>query len=172
MIIGFDALMEKFGSKGDKTGWTYISIPKKVSAKLSPANKKSFRVKGKLDEHAIKGVALIPMGEGEFIMPINAEMRKATRKQVGATVSVIIELDKEAIPLSAGLLECLQDEPKALEIFNALLPSHQQYYSKWIETAKTEPTKVKRIAIVINGLARGLDFGAMLREERDKKLIR
>ncbi|RYD71709.1 MAG: hypothetical protein EOP53_23195, partial [Sphingobacteriales bacterium] len=46
------------------------------------------------------------------------------------------------------------------------------YYSKWIESAKTEPTKTKRIAIVVSGLARHMDYGAMLREQRDNKLTR
>ncbi len=172
MKIGFETILEKFGSMGEKTGWTYIKIPTVVSEKLMPGNKKAFRVKGLLDEHAIKSVALIPMGEGQFIMAINATMRKAIRKNIGATVSVLVEADKDPIPLSGGLLECLQDEPEALKHFSNLLPSHQQYYSKWVESAKTEPTKVKRIGIVVNGLARGLDFGAMLRAERDKKIIR
>lgn len=172
MKIGFETILEKFGSMGEKTGWTYIKIPTVVSEKLMPGNKKSFRVKGLLDEHAIKSVALIPMGEGQFIMAINASMRKAIRKNIGATVSVLVEADKDPIPLSGGLLECLQDEPEALKHFSNLLPSHQQYYSKWVESAKTEPTKAKRIGIVVNGLARGLDFGAMLRAERDKKIIR
>ncbi len=172
MRIGFDSILEKFGSMGEKTGWTYIKIPLSVTAKLMPGTRKSFRVKGLLDEHSIKAVALIPMGEGQFIMPINASMRKAIRKNIGATITGVLELDAEPIPLSSGLLECLQDEPDALKNFTDLLPSHQQYYSKWIESAKTEVTKVKRIGVVVNGLARGLDFGTMLREERDKKFIR
>ncbi|RYF89886.1 MAG: DUF1905 domain-containing protein [Chitinophagaceae bacterium] len=172
MKLAFKATLEKFGSMGEKTGWTYIAIPPGVSRKLSPENKKSFRVKGTLDSYAINGVALIPIGEGNFIMPVNGVMRKALKKVVGASVEATLEIDTATIPISAELLECLTDEPKAQKIFTALLPSHQQYYSKWIESAKTEATKTKRIGIVINGLARGLDFGAMFREERDKKIIR
>lgn len=70
MKISFDATLEKFENKGEKTGWTYISIPIKVHEKLKPGFKKSFRVKGLLDEYVIKGVALIPMGDGAYIMPI------------------------------------------------------------------------------------------------------
>ncbi|HSN61289.1 MAG TPA: YdeI/OmpD-associated family protein [Ferruginibacter sp.] len=171
MKIGFDALLEKFGAKGEKTGWTYISIPLKVTEKLKPGFKKSFRVKGLLDDYPIHATALIPMGEGQFIMAVNAAMRKAIRKNKGAKVAVAIEVDDEVIPLSAGLMECLQDEPAAMKIFSNLPASHQQYYSKWIETAKTDATKIKRIAIVVNGLARNMDFGAMLREQKDNKAI-
>ena len=172
MKLGFEAVLEKFGSMGEKTGWTYIKIPLRVTAELSPENKKSFRVKGLLDEYAISGVALIPMGEGQFIMPVNGVMRKAITKKVGDRVAVLVEVDNVPIPLSLDLLQCLRDEPGALKHFTSLLPSHQQYYSKWIVSAKTESTKIKRIGIVVNGLARGMDFGAMLREQKDNKLIR
>ena len=166
MKIGFEALLEKFGAHGEKSGWTYINIPVEVTSQLKPGFKKSFRVKGLLDEHPIQSVALIPMGDGQFIMAVNAAMRKAIRKNKGAKVLVEIETDDEVIPLSAGLLQCLQDEPAAMKIFSKLPVSHQQYYSKWIETAKTDATKIKRITIAVNGLARNMDFGAMLRENQ------
>lgn len=172
MKISFEAILQKFGDKGEKTGWTYISIPLKITEKLKPGFKKSFRVKGLLDEYAIKGVALIPMGDGVFIMPINATMRKAIRKRVAAKISVNLQVDEEVIPLSATFLKCLQDEPAAIKNFNKLPPSHQQYYSKWIESAKTDATKIKRIAMAVNGLARNIDYGAMLREQKANNAIR
>ena len=66
-------------------------------------------------------------------------------------------------------MECLQDEPEALKHFNSLPQGHRNYFIKWIESAKTEPTKTKRIAMVIKTMVRKMDFGAMLREERDER---
>jgi Domain of unknown function (DUF1905)/Bacteriocin-protection, YdeI or OmpD-Associated len=172
MKTGFDAILQKFGSMGEKTGWTYIDIPQKVSQKLKPGFKKSFRVKGLLDEFPIKAVALIPMGDGHFIMAVNAAMRKGIKKNKGQKVAVLIEIDDEELPLSAAFLECLKDEPAAMKNFSSLPSSHQQYYSRWIESAKNDATKAKRIAMAVNGLARNMDYGAMLREERNNKLIR
>jgi hypothetical protein len=172
MKIAFNAILKKFDKKGEKTGWTYIGIAKKVTESLMPGYKKSFRVKGRIDDHYIKQVALIPMGDGTYILPVNASMRKAIKKINGSKVNVEIETDQAPLKLSATFLDCLADEPTALKQFNEMPKSHQQYYSKWIESAKTEPTKIKRIAMAVNGLARGLDYGAMLREERDKKTIR
>lgn len=172
MKIGFDAVLQKFDSMGEKTGWTYIELPIKVTDKLKPGVKKSYRVKGKLDDHHIKAVALVPIGNGAFIIAVNATMRKAIRKTKGQIVSVLLEIDEDELPISPDLLECLQDEPAALKRFTAMPPSHQHYYSKWIESAKTEGTKAKRIAMAVSALVRNLDYGAMLREERDKKFIR
>ncbi len=168
----FKASLKKFGSMGEKTGWTYIDIPLKVSEALKRGVKKSFRVKGTLDDFTIEKTALIPMGDGHFILPVNGAMRKGIKKIAGAEVRIAIEADDAELKLYPGLLECLKDEPAAWKHFNSLPVSHQHYYSKWIESAKADATRVKRIAIVVSGLARKMDFGEMLREERANKLIR
>lgn len=172
MKLSFKARLEKFDRQGEKTGWTYFTIPSKIAGKLKPGVKTSFRVKGMIDGHAIQQVSMLPMGEGNFIVPFNASLRKATRKKAGDFIQLELEADDSELKISADFLECLADDPVAAEYFNSLPKSHQQYYSKWIETAKTEPTKTKRIAIVVNGLARKMDFGAMLREQRDNKITR
>ena len=172
MKVSFKAALEKFDQQGEKTGWTYFHIPAKIAEKMNPGIKVSFRVKGNIDDFQIKQVSILPMGDGNFIMPFNASMRKGTRKKAGDTIHLQLEHDKEELKISADFLECLADDPAASRYFNSLPKSHQQYYSKWIDSAKTEPTKTKRIAIVVNGLARKMDFGAMLREQRDNKITR
>jgi hypothetical protein len=168
-MISFNATLERFAKQGEKTGWTYLIIPAKVANKINPGVKKSYRVKGKLDDHKIEKVSLMPMGEGDFIMAFNAAMRKGTGKRYGATVKVQIELDKSPILPPSELIECLKDEPEAYKYFNALPQGHRNYFTKWIETAKTEATKTKRIALVVKTMVRKMDFGAMLREERDER---
>ena len=168
-MLTFNASILKFSKQGEKTGWTYIVVPEKISQKLNPGVKKSYRVKGKLDDHKIEKTALIPMGAGEFILPINAAIRKATGKRFGASLKIQLELDGSPILPPAELIECLQDEPEALKYFNSLPQSHRNYFTKWIDSAKTEPTKTKRIALVIKTMVRKMDFGAMLREERDER---
>ncbi len=168
-MLSFTTTIQKFSKQGEKTGWTYIVVPDKVAKKLNPGVKKSYRVKGKLDDHTIEKTALVPMGKGDFILPVNAAIRKATGKRFGASLKVQIEVDASPILPPAELLECLQDEPEALKHFNSLPQSHRNYFTKWIETAKTEPTKTKRIALVIKTMVRKMDFGAMLREERDER---
>jgi hypothetical protein len=75
-MISFTTTILKFGQQGEKTGWTYILIPAELAGQLKPGHKKSFRVKGRLDQYPIKGVALLPMGEGDFIMALNAAHAK------------------------------------------------------------------------------------------------
>lgn len=162
-MLSFKTIIQKFDSKGEKTGWTYIEIEKAIAQQLKPGNKQSFRVKGKLDNLAIKQVALIPIGEGNFIMPLNADIRKKLGKRKGAELTVQLMLDETPIQLSEDMMACLEEEPKALEAFQKLSGSEQKYFSKWIESAKTEPTKIKRIAQTVNAMLKGYRYGEMIR---------
>lgn len=162
-MIHFTSAILKFGKKAEKTGWTYIEVPADVAQELLPGNKKSFRVKGQLDNYVIKGIALLPMGEGTFIIPINAGMRKGIGKREGAMLKVQLEIDKNEYPLNPELMECLGDEPEALNFFNSLAKSHQRYFSKWIDSAKTDFTKTKRISHTVNALAKKQGYPEMIR---------
>jgi hypothetical protein len=164
MIVRYTTVIKKFAAQGEKTGWTYIEIPASIAQQLLPNHKKSFRVKGKLDAYEIKGIALLPMGEGSFIMALKADVRKKIRKIQGAMLQVELEVDKEEYQLDADFVECLEDEPKAKKYFYSQPKSHQNYFSKWIESAKTNETKAKRISKAVNALARSMNYSEMLRE--------
>jgi hypothetical protein len=162
-MVQFTATIKKFDKQGEKTGWTYIEIPSSIAEKLNPDSKKGFRVKGKLDEYEYSMIALLPMGGGDFIMPLNAAMRKGIKKQKDATVKVKMDVDTNEVKPPEELIECLLDEPEALEYFNSLNKGHQNYFTNWINSAKTDPTKAKRIAATLNALNKHWDFGQMIR---------
>ena len=168
-MIRFSAIIKKFNKQGEKTCWTYIQITPQQATALKPGNKTSFRVSGRLDHYAIEKLALMPMGDGSFIMPLNAAVRKGIKKQKDAVVEVEIEVDTEPIRIDPDFMSCLEDETQALKTFQALAKGHQNYFSKWIETAKTEPTKAKRIAMAVNALAKGMGFPEMLRAHKKEK---
>jgi hypothetical protein len=165
-MLKFQTLIQKFGKKGEKTGWTYIVISAKFARQLKPGSKVSFRVKGRLDSYSFEGLALLPMGEGEFILPLNAAIRRAIRKKQGDQLIVEMILDSRAPVLSADLLKCLKPEPVALTFFKSLPRSHQNYFSKWIDSAKTINTKTKRIVMAVTALALRQGFAEMLRASK------
>lgn len=169
MAVTFTATLLQFAQQGEKTGWTYIEIPADIAQQIKPNNKKSFRVKGKLDSFSIKSVAVMPMGGGSFILAVNAEMRKGIGKRKGAMVKVQLQEDKTTIPINAELLECLKDDPDAAAYFNSLSNSHKSYFSKWIDSAKTEATKTNRLTKTLVALGKGWDYGRMIREGKQNK---
>ena len=169
-MVRFTTEIKKYARNGEKTGWTYVEVPAEIAEKLYPGNRKSFRVKGKLDALPVRALALIPVGEGDFILPLNTEMRRKLGKKAGYTLSLQVQRDDnpDPVPMPEDFAVCLEDEPAAKKHFFRLPGSHQKYYIKWINGAKTEPTRVKRIAQAISGLAREMQYGEMIRESKSK----
>ncbi len=165
----FTATIEKYTKPDDKYGWTYIIVPAEIANQLNPGVKKGYRVKGQLDNYVFEGVSLLPVGEGNFMLALNATIRKGIGKGQGAILKVSLAIDTKEYELDTDLTDCLADEPLAAAAFYKMPRSHQNYYSKWVQSAKTEATKAKRIAMAVDALAKGLDYGAMLRKARDDK---
>lgn len=101
-------------------------------------------------------------------MPLNAAMRKSLGKKHGAMLKVQLTEDKSDFVFNKDFLDCLDDEPAAKMFFQTLSGSHQRYFSKWIDSAKTEPTKTKRIAMAINALAKKWGYSEMIRASQGK----
>jgi uncharacterized protein YdeI (YjbR/CyaY-like superfamily) len=114
----------------------------------------------------------MPMGEGDFIMPLNATMRKAIKKQKDASLHVQLEVDNKPKQPPAEFIECMNDEPAALAFYKSLSSSHQTYFINWINSAKTEQTKTKRIAQSVTALSKKWHYGIMLRQiKKDKDML-
>jgi Domain of unknown function (DUF1905)/Bacteriocin-protection, YdeI or OmpD-Associated len=165
-MITFSTRILKFEKKGEKTGWRYIEISNHQAEQLKPGCRVSFRVKGQLDQYTINKTSLLPMGEGNFILPLNGTMRKAIGKKEGDTLKVTMELDTRPLTLSNDFVTCLKDDPRGYDFFKTLPKSHQAYFSKWIESAKTITTKTKRITMAVIALGLGQGYGEMLRANR------
>ena len=166
--VQFTATIHRFEKQGEKTGWTYFEVPLDIAQQLRPGNKKEFKVKGKLDDHPIKRISLLPMGGGRFILVLNAALRKAIGKKEGAMVRVQLSEDSSDFIFNKDFMDCLNDEPAAKSFFQSLPGSHQRYFSKWIDSAKTESTRTTRIAMSVNALVKKWGYGEMIRASQGK----
>lgn len=164
-MIQYTTTIKKFNTKGEKTGWTYIEIPASIAQQLMPNSKKSFRVKGMLDAVVLQPVSILPMGEGNFILSLNLQLRQQIKKSLGATIKVCLVVEHKDYELNADFVACLQDEPIAWQHFNSLPKGHRNYFSKWIEQAKTNETKVKRITKAVVALSKGWGYAEMIRDK-------
>lgn len=162
-MITFETLILRFEQMGEKTGWTYIRITESLANQLKPGTRTSYRVKGFLDSFPIKQAAIMPMGDGDFILAINATMRRGIRKGEGEKISVKIEVDESEAPVNQDFLDCLQDLPEAKAFFESLPKGHQRYYHNWINQGKSIETQSKRIMQSIEGFDKKLGYGEMIR---------
>ncbi len=167
-MIRFKTIIKKFNDRGEKTGWTYIEISADLASQLKK-QKKSFAVKGFLDHSPFKQISLLPIGNGVFILALNARLRKTIGKRKGDAIEVKMEIDECPYRFSEDLILCLSDEPASYTFFNSLTYSHQKYFSKWIEAAKTTETRTKRILVSVRALSQRKSFQLMMQE--NKKVI-
>ena len=146
-------LLEKFPCKG---AWTYTIIPEIPPDPNAPFS--WVKVRGSIDGYEIKKYHLMPSGKGTLMLFVKSEIRKKIKKEAGDYVHVILYPDNEPLEVPEELLLCLQDDAEALQFFNSLNESEHHSYVKWIYSAKTEQTKVDRIAKTIIKLSKHQKF--------------
>jgi len=78
------AKLEKSPSRG---GWTYVVW---ADAANFFGTKGLVKISGKIDNHPFKA-SFMAMGDGQHMLPIKTETRKAIGKDVGDTVKVLLE---------------------------------------------------------------------------------
>lgn len=142
--------LQRFQAKG---GWTYISLPG-----ITPAKGKAFgqlKVKGSIDGCEFEQYQLMPLGNGDLFLPVNINIRKKIGKKEGDTVKLVLFEDNAPLKIPSELLLCLQDEPKAYEIFMKLSEGYQKEFINWIYAAKREETRVTRMAAMISKVLQG-----------------
>ena len=152
-LVDKEFLLEKYPGKG---GWTYARIPEILPDKH--AHFGWVKVKGSIDGFEIKKYHLMPMGNGQLFLPMRAEIRKRIKKEAGDYVHVILFPDNEPLDIPEEIKLCLQDDPRAYKFFNSLGEGEQQAYIKWIYSAKTDDTKVNRIANMLDRLSKHQKF--------------
>lgn len=168
-MIVFEAEIERYERMGEKTGWTFVFIPMEIANQIKPDTKKSYRVKGKLDQVEVQGLAFTPMGEGNFILALKASLRKELKKDEGAMLRLTLEEDKDfKIEMPDDLELCLMEERHCMDNFLKLPKSHQNYYINWLNTAKTEPTRTKRLTQIVIAMDKRMDFSEMMRSNKEK----
>ncbi len=169
-MVSFTAEIFRFENKGEKSGWSYIDVPVSLAQQLKPGCHTWFRVKGTIGGHPFAGIALVPMGEGNFILPVNGGMRRILQKKEGDVLQLSLEEDTEfRIEIPEDLEVCLLEDERLHEAFMNLTKSHRNYFINHINQAKTEETRTRRIVQAVEAMDLGIDFGAMIRRSRQHK---
>jgi hypothetical protein len=143
-FIEGEFLLRRMEGKG---GWTYVVIPAEMKNPEVPFG--WLKVTGRIDAYDLGQMKLMPVKGGGLFLPVKAAIRKAIKKEAGDTVFVLLRADTRPYGIPDEIVECLKFEDGAYGRFLKLSESEQKRYVDWIYDAKTEETKVRRIAQLI-----------------------
>lgn len=84
---------------------------------------------------------------GEFLLGLNREVREGAGVTAGDTVAVVLELDHapREVVVPPALEEALVRDAAAKAAFDRLSFTHRKEYARWIEEAKREETRARRV---------------------------
>jgi hypothetical protein len=129
-----------------------VNIPFNVEAAFG--SKGQVRVRGTINGHSFRGSAM-PHGDGTHFIVVNKDIRDAIGVTQGDTVQVIVERDTEErrVDVPDDLRIALDAHEPARTAFEKFSYSHQKEYVDWIESAKTDPTRKRRIQSAMEKIA-------------------
>lgn len=148
----FTAPLERL--QGD-FAWHYVEFPYDVQEEFNTRG--SFRVKCLLNG-APADRALMPTKSGYHIIILGGDLRRAAKvKKVGDPVHVELWADPEPnkIDIPEELEETLDFMPEMKAAWQKLTPGMQRSMCYWVASAKTVPTRAKRIAELLRRFETG-----------------
>ncbi len=154
-LVDREYLLEKFPGKG---GWIYTIIPEIAPDPHAPFG--WVKVKGSIDGVEIRDYRLMPFytGSEQLFLSVKAEIRKKIKKGEGDTVHIVLYRDDDPLEVPEDLLLCLADDSEALQFFNSLDGEQRHRYIRWIDSAKSDKTRVERMARTVTSLSRHMKF--------------
>ena len=144
----FRAVIEDPGGGG-----AYVNIPFDVEQVFG---KKRVKILATIDGEPYRGT-LVRMGTPCHMLLILKEIRQKIGKSFGEEVEVTLEEDTapREVKLPPDLLDALEASPEAKAFFLQLSYTHQKEYAQWIEEAKQEATRQRRLEKTVQMLLEG-----------------
>jgi Bacteriocin-protection, YdeI or OmpD-Associated/Domain of unknown function (DUF1905) len=94
---------------------------------------------------------------GEFMVGLNRQVREGAGVQAGDTVTLELALDTEerTVEVPPALAEALDNDPQAKTAFEGMAFTHRKEHARWIDEAKKEETRARRVAQAVEMIRTG-----------------
>ncbi len=94
---------------------------------------------------------------GEFLVGLNREVREGAGVAAGDSVEVRLALDTEPreVVVPKALADALAGDAAAATAFEKLAYTHRKEYARWIDEAKRDETRERRVVQAIEMLREG-----------------
>jgi Bacteriocin-protection, YdeI or OmpD-Associated/Domain of unknown function (DUF1905) len=116
---------------------------------------KRFPVQATINGHPLR--LSVARMKGEYLLGLSRANRDAAGVQAGDTVELMLELDSapREVEVPRALAHALSLDPRAQDKFDALAYTHRKEFARWIEEAKRDETRERRVAQAIEMLHAG-----------------
>lgn len=139
--------------QSNESGGMYVIIPFDVEEEYG---KKRVKIIAKIDSEVYQG-SLVRMGSPDHILLIRKDIRQKIGKTKGDEVS--IEVQEDTLPRIVVVPDdfkvYLNDNAEQKVFFEKLSYTHQKEYVQWIEGAKKEETRIRRMNKAIEMMKAG-----------------
>jgi hypothetical protein len=142
----FDAIVQKEGS------FTFVAIP--FLPREVWGAKPRFHVTGTINGISVRGT-LGALGQ-DYFLRLGAAWLRNSGIELGTNVSVRLSLEgPQEDNIASEIMKTLSDNKKTKTFFDGLPTFYRKNFIKWIESAKREDTRVRRINEMMKLLEEG-----------------
>src|SRR6059036_2987172 len=94
---------------------------------------------------------------GEFLLSLNRGVRQEAGVEAGDTVDVKLKLDTapRKVEVPEALANALAEDSEARASFDRLAYTHRKEYARWIDEAKRDETRERRVVQALEMLRQG-----------------
>jgi hypothetical protein len=94
---------------------------------------------------------------GEFLVGLSKAVREAAGVGLESTVDVVLALDTapRAVEVPPALAQALAADPEAKAKFDALAFTHRKEFARWVEEARRDETRERRVTQALQMLREG-----------------
>lgn len=116
---------------------------------------KRFPVSTTINDHTWRSTVV--RMRGEFLLGLSKATRGEAGVQIGETVEVQMALDTEEreVDVPEALAQALAGDAKARAAFDRLAFTHRREFARWVQEAKREETRQRRVAQTLEQLRAG-----------------
>lgn len=125
------------------SGGMYVIVPFDVEVEYG---KKRVKIIAKIETEIYQG-SLVRMGSPDHILLIRKDIREKIGKTVGDIVNIEVEEDiaPRIVSVPKDLQILLDENPPEKVFFQKLSYTHKKEYVQWIEGAKRDETRLRRL---------------------------
>jgi hypothetical protein len=136
----------------NKLWGAHIPVPESIARRLTGAG--SRRVLCSLNDTEERQCALVPFGDGTYVITVNKSLRDRLHLSFGMDVQIKLRKDESTygLPMPDELEELLRQDKEGNRFFSALTPGRRRTLLYAVGSAKKTENRLARAVIIVQHL--------------------